>query len=129
MGSPAKMEYKQFEITIIDIDDNNPRFLETSYTFKVIEGQGVGYPIGAVEAVDPDEGSCVTYSASEKDIMEAIFKVDPNTGMISTLKDFDFETEQQKEFYLEIYAAACDKPSKLDLVRANIQIIDINDNR
>ena len=129
LGKPAKFEFKLFEISIIDIDDNAPKFNQSSYTFKVLEGQGVGKEVGRVEAVDPDVNSCVTYQSSTSEPYSEIFEVDPHTGIISTKKDFDFETEIQKEFYFEVYASSCESPQKLDFVRANIQLIDDNDNR
>ena len=128
MGSPARMTYKVFEILLIDIDDNEPKFNQSSYTFTVIENCGIGHTVGQVVATDPDTDGCVIYHTSDSDKYKGIFEVGETTGIIRTLKDFDFETEEQKEFYFEVYAASCKKPEQEDLVRANIQLIDDNDN-
>ena len=129
LGSPAKMSYKLFEITLIDIDDNQPKFNQSSYKFDILEGRGIGWEVGRVTAVDPDIDGCVRYYAADDDIYKAIFKVNETTGVIKTLRDFDYETEKQKEFYFEILAKACKKPEQVALARANIQLIDENDNR
>ncbi|XP_075266400.1 protocadherin-11 X-linked-like isoform X2 [Convolutriloba macropyga] len=128
LGSPARMTYKVFEILLIDIDDNEPKFNQSSYTFTVIENCGIGHTVGQVVATDPDTDGCVIYHTSDSDKYKGIFEVGETTGIIRTLKDFDFETEEQKEFYFEVYAASCKKPEQEDLVRANIQLIDDNDN-
>ncbi|XP_063713121.1 protocadherin-1-like isoform X2 [Symsagittifera roscoffensis] len=128
LGSPAKMSYKLFEITLIDIDDNQPKFNQSSYKFDILEGRGIGWEVGRVTAVDPDIDGCVRYYAADDDIYKAIFKVNETTGVIKTLRDFDYETEKQKEFYFEILAKACKKPEQVALARANIQLIDENDN-
>ena len=53
-------------IFVTDVNDENPHFLDTPYSFRVKEGE-IGAPVGKVRAMDDDSGSNaeIKYSVSK----------------------------------------------------------------
>ena len=48
-------------VTVLDINDNSPTFLKTSYAAAVVENSNIGNTILAVQAKDGDEVSAKYY--------------------------------------------------------------------
>ncbi|CAH2244012.1 jg2522 [Pararge aegeria aegeria] len=75
-------------IKVTDINDNNPKFDEDSYSFQVKEGKSGEY-VGYVHATDIDDGvnAMITYSIPS----HLPFNIDNATGMINTNTELDYE--------------------------------------
>eukprot|EP00105_Crassostrea_gigas_P028827 XP_011450598.1 PREDICTED: cadherin EGF LAG seven-pass G-type receptor 2 [Crassostrea gigas] len=89
----------QTTLTIIvqDVNDNNPVFIPTSYTFSVFEGR-TNEPVGTVTATDSDTGAnaLVNYqisSYSSTDSANLFFIT--STGAITTVTALDYEVKQR----------------------------------
>uniref|UniRef100_UPI003AADD92D protocadherin alpha-3-like n=1 Tax=Centroberyx gerrardi TaxID=166262 RepID=UPI003AADD92D len=129
-GNPPKSGTSEIEIHILDINDNAPIFSSTLYKVKMIENIPIGTAVFTLNATDADEGtnSETVYSLRSKDqdhILD-IFKIDPDTGIISVKGKIDFEDRRA----FEIRAEARDKgqPPMSAHCKVLVEIIDLNDN-
>lgn len=130
LGRPQKSASRILPITVLDINDNAPKFDKTLASFRVTENALNGTAIFRANATDADAGdnARITYSlmTDTKD-----FAVDKATGVLSVANALD--RERQELYELRIRATdgggALNNPSALyseALVR--ITIDDINDN-
>ncbi|XP_030595794.1 protocadherin alpha-3-like isoform X11 [Archocentrus centrarchus] len=129
-GSPPNTGTSEIEINVLDNNDNAPIFSSTLYKIKALENSPVGTTIFTLNATDADEGtnSEIVYSLRSKDqdhILD-IFKIDPETGVISVKGKIDYE--ERKAF--EIRAEARDKgqPPMAAHSKVLVEVIDVNDN-
>lgn len=84
-------------VTVLDVDDERPRFQNATYKFKVAENENSGTEVGRVKAVDldlpPNDG--VVYRLEflpEDHVTAASFAIDPVLGIVYTRKVLDRET-------------------------------------
>uniref|UniRef100_A0A665UKT4 Protocadherin 2 alpha b 5 n=1 Tax=Echeneis naucrates TaxID=173247 RepID=A0A665UKT4_ECHNA len=129
-GSPPKSGTSEIEINVLDINDNAPVFSSTLYKVRIFENSPIGTTIFTLNATDADEGtnSQIVYSLRNKDqghILD-IFKIGPETGIISVKGKIDYE--ERKAF--EIRAEARDKaqPPLSAHTKVLVEVIDVNDN-
>lgn len=114
-------------IVLTDINDNHPSFRQSIYSTIINENIDVATPIiylGAFDA-DIDENADVRF-AIEGDHYDH-FSVNPQTGVISTSADIDYEV---RPFY-NFTALVTDlgTPSLSSSVTVTVQVVDLNDNR
>lgn len=78
-GSPAATASASVLVTVLDDNDNTPRFDKEFYSFELLENLSAGTMIGSVSATDPDLGrnSLLRYSIVQAN---SSFAVDPDTG-------------------------------------------------
>ncbi|XP_071380358.1 protocadherin alpha-3-like isoform X3 [Centroberyx affinis] len=129
-GNPPKSGTSEIEINVLDINDNAPIFSSTLYKVKMIENIAIGTAVFTLNATDADEGtnSEIVYSLRSKDqdhILD-IFRIDPDTGIISVKGKIDFEDRRA----FEIRAEARDKgqPPMSAHCKVLVEVIDLNDN-
>ncbi|XP_060751245.1 protocadherin beta-16-like isoform X27 [Tachysurus vachellii] len=126
-GSPKKSGSMRIHISVLDVNDNAPVCKQSVYKVEVKENNPIGKVLTAISATDSDEGvnGHVSYflaQASEE--ARKLFKINPETGAITTLDTLDYETE--KSFELNINAM--DSGGLADTCNVVIEIIDENDN-
>ncbi|XP_023671970.2 cadherin-6-like [Paramormyrops kingsleyae] len=94
-------------ITLLDVNDNPPRFPQSLSEFSALEATEVGYLVGKVNAIDADVGrnAEVTYSIVEGDGLD-MFKITTETatqgGVITVKKPLDYE--KKKSYTLKVQA-------------------------
>ncbi|XP_076969413.1 protocadherin Fat 3 isoform X5 [Tamandua tetradactyla] len=120
------------DIKVLDLNDNKPVFETSSYETIIMEGMPVGTKVTQVRAIDVDWGANgqVTYSLHSDSqpgkVMEA-FKIDSNTGWISTLKDLDHEMDPT--FTFSVVASDLGEAFSLSSTAlVSVRVTDINDN-
>uniref|UniRef100_A0A3Q1EZ59 Protocadherin alpha-3-like n=1 Tax=Acanthochromis polyacanthus TaxID=80966 RepID=A0A3Q1EZ59_9TELE len=129
-GSPPNTGTSEIEIDVLDNNDNAPLFSNSLYKVKALENIPVGTAIFTLNATDADEGSNseIVYSlrSKDQDYILDIFKIDPETGIISVKGKIDYE--ERKAF--EIRAEARDKgqPPLSAHSKVLVEVIDLNDN-
>uniref|UniRef100_H3A4V0 FAT atypical cadherin 4 n=1 Tax=Latimeria chalumnae TaxID=7897 RepID=H3A4V0_LATCH len=120
---------KKTTISFLVTDENQfaPRFSELLVRFSVPEDLAPGSFIGKVNAEDHDQGInglvtyLITFGNSERD-----FAIDNTTGVITLVKNLDFE--MQSLYMLQICAKDKGWLSKSTSLNVTIQVQDVNDN-
>uniref|UniRef100_A0A3Q2NQU6 Protocadherin-16 n=1 Tax=Fundulus heteroclitus TaxID=8078 RepID=A0A3Q2NQU6_FUNHE len=100
-------------------------FQRSRYTFTVPEDAPVGTSVGGVEASNPaDATETVSYRISSGD-PHSWFSVHPKSGVISTVKPLDHESQPYALLFLQSYT---DASPVYSTTQVNITITDVNDN-
>ncbi|XP_033643933.1 protocadherin-15-like isoform X5 [Asterias rubens] len=111
-------------INILDVNDNNPVFINQQTEFLVVEGVA-GKMVGKVEATDMDEpntpNSRVRYS-----LVSDAFSIDSFNGGIITVVALDRETQDRYE--LDIVASDEAASPRTTTLRITVIVQDVNDN-
>ncbi|NXP06471.1 CADH9 protein, partial [Thinocorus orbignyianus] len=85
-------------ITLTDVNDNPPRFPQSTYQFSSPESASPGTPLGRIKANDPDvgENAEIEYSISNgdgSDMFDIATDKDTQEGIITVKKHLDFENK------------------------------------
>uniref|UniRef100_A0A3Q2TYG1 Protocadherin-16 n=1 Tax=Fundulus heteroclitus TaxID=8078 RepID=A0A3Q2TYG1_FUNHE len=99
-------------------------FQRSRYTFTVPEDAPVGTSVGGVEASNPAGEYTVSYRISSGD-PHSWFSVHPKSGVISTVKPLDHESQPYALLFLQSYT---DASPVYSTTQVNITITDVNDN-
>uniref|UniRef100_A0A8C2EQJ7 Protocadherin 2 alpha a 15 n=1 Tax=Cyprinus carpio TaxID=7962 RepID=A0A8C2EQJ7_CYPCA len=132
LGQPPLSSYKTLSVQVSDVNDNPPEFSLNPIELYMIENNAAGAPILTLSAFDKDlnENSVISYhiikgNGTQSD-MTSFLNINSETGLISALKSFDFETV--KKFHFHILATDSGTPSLSSNVTVNVFILDQNDN-
>ncbi|TRY95501.1 hypothetical protein DNTS_026158, partial [Danionella cerebrum] len=114
-------------VAVLDADEP-PRFSRARYRMDVSENCPPSCTVGRISAVDPDTGltNNIRFSIDPQSDPEALFRVAPDTGLISTVSELDREHEQWHN--ITIIATQRDNPSQVSRVVVAIETLDLNDN-
>ncbi|KAJ6653047.1 hypothetical protein lerEdw1_010133 [Lerista edwardsae] len=94
-------------VTLSDVNDNPPRFPQSSYQFSVVETAPPGSAVGRLRAHDPDEGenALLAYSILDGGDGAEAFIVHTDAlgqdGIITVRKPLDFESRRSYTFRVE----------------------------
>ncbi|XP_030351960.1 cadherin-9 isoform X1 [Strigops habroptila] len=85
-------------ITLTDVNDNPPRFPQSTYQFSSPESAPPGTRLGRIKANDPDvgENAEIEYSISNgdgSDMFDIVTDKDTQEGIITVKKHLDFESK------------------------------------
>ncbi|KAF7698420.1 hypothetical protein HF521_004930 [Silurus meridionalis] len=121
-------------ITIIDVPDLNPQFLNLPNTARVDEHSPVGTSVFKVVARDPDTGvnDVISYTIEDSSV-SGLFQIHPESGVVSVMTDIDREallefnanvklTVKATEANLDVNGVHASTTSELDVL-----IDDVND--
>ncbi|XP_067852119.1 protocadherin gamma-C5-like isoform X1 [Heptranchias perlo] len=131
-GSPPLSTNKTIVVHISDINDNAPRFTQSSYTVYVTENNSPGNSIGSVTAFDPDteHNSQLSYTILESNVqgdpVSSYVSINSENGIIYSKRSFDYE--QLKSFKIRVQAQDAGFPLLSGNVTVNVIILDQNDN-
>ncbi|XP_067851880.1 protocadherin-10-like [Heptranchias perlo] len=131
-GSPPLSTSKFISVLVTDINDNEPRFRQSSYNVYLMENNIPGASIFAVTAIDLDldQNGKVSYSILENQMQgmfaSAYFAINSRNGNIYALRSFDYE--QLKNFQIKIQAQDAGSPPLSSTTFVSIIILDQNDN-
>ena len=123
-GATVLSQRKEFQVVVTDQNDNPPVFNQYSHTASVQEGNQEGVPLFSLNATDVDLGESgrVSYYLLED---STFLDVEPNSGLITTSGEFDFETK--KEHRVRVVARDHGEPRKSSYADVLIHVININD--
>ncbi|KAK7571160.1 hypothetical protein V9T40_014764 [Parthenolecanium corni] len=85
-----------FKIRLIDVNDNAPKFKKGATSGQVLENERPGTVVMKVQAIDEDETPEFKKITYELQDLTDLFEIHPETGVITTKKEFDRE---EKESY------------------------------
>ncbi|XP_038652282.1 protocadherin-1-like isoform X3 [Scyliorhinus canicula] len=128
-GKPSRASTAILRITVLDINDNAPKFERSSYEGTVEENSPVGTSILQVQATDMDLGdnSQIEYTfAQAAESARRLLRLDKNSGWITVQGPVDREQVSQFKFFVH----AKDKAPipKQDRAAVIITVRDKNDN-
>ncbi|XP_052430086.1 protocadherin gamma-A11-like [Carassius gibelio] len=132
LGNPALSASKSLSIEVSDVNDNRPKFPHSPFEIYLFENNPPGQSIFSVSATDEDknENAHITYHIIRGDQtqsdMTSFLNINSETGVISALKSFNFETV--KTFQFHVLATDSGTPSLSSNVTVNVFILDQNDN-
>lgn len=129
-GNPPLRGEMTVNITIQDVNDNQPIFNQSRYFATIPENATVGTTVLQVFATDTDSGEngqleyFINRRQSDKDSM---FKIDQITGLITVNKPLDFETKELHELVLVAKDHGLQPLETTAFV--SIRVTDVNDNQ
>ncbi|XP_064208725.1 protocadherin-16 isoform X3 [Anguilla rostrata] len=115
------------EVTVLDVNDNSPRFESAGYAADVPEDAAAGSPVLAVAAGDDDEGENgrVQYFLSSESA--GTFAVDQDTGRITVAAPLDREKRASYDFLVRAVDSSPAGPRN-STARVTVNVLDVNDN-
>ena len=127
-GDPPLSNHATVNITVLDVNDNQPMFSQVSYNAMINEAATKNEQVVAVRAFDDDSGDNgrVLYRIKSGD-RKSQFKIDEIKGIVSVANG-DLDREMISSYVLEIEASDHGIPVKSSTVLVNIDITDANDN-
>ncbi|XP_050928287.1 protocadherin alpha-8 isoform X39 [Lates calcarifer] len=131
-GDPPLSTFETLSIQVSDVNDNIPEFSHSPLELYLVENNAPGTSIFSVSAFDKDLGdnAAVSYrlirGTGGHNDMASFLNVNSDSGHISALKSFDFET--LKTFQFQVVASDSGTPSLSSNVTVNVFILDQNDN-
>uniref|UniRef100_A0A8C5X3K6 FAT atypical cadherin 4 n=1 Tax=Malurus cyaneus samueli TaxID=2593467 RepID=A0A8C5X3K6_9PASS len=139
-GVQPKLSYAQLVVTILDVNDNKPRFGQPEgYQVSLAENSPSGTELLVLSATDGDLGDngTVRFSLQEAEpalaavgpapvTLRQMFRLDPVSGKLSTISQLD--REEQSHFSLQVLATDLGSPPLSSIARVNVTILDVNDN-
>ncbi|KAG7169023.1 fat-like cadherin-related tumor suppressor-like, partial [Homarus americanus] len=126
-GEPPLSNHATINVTVTDINDNEPIFLQNSYSVIVNEAAIIGERLIQVIATDLDSqaNGRITYGIANGDPNHQ-FRIDQLSGWISVAGPLDRETVAS--YNLEVIALDQGIPQRSGSVMVNIEVSDANDN-
>ena len=93
-------------ISVLDVNDNDPKFDETEKTIYFDENEPAGSRVLRVTAKDQDSGenAHISYSIANVNAEDIPFDIDHLTGVIKSRRLIDYETDK-REYKLQIRAS------------------------
>ncbi|XP_063796976.1 cadherin-related family member 3-like isoform X2 [Pseudophryne corroboree] len=114
-------------VSVTPVNNFDPVFDPTTYTFTVRESSKADTKVGQVTATDKDRPSCITYNIRDGNTgVIDLFWINPKSGSIQLVTRLDYEV--QPSHTLTIEATDCDpiKP-RTALATVKIEVIEEND--
>ncbi|XP_075153661.1 dachsous cadherin-related 1 [Haematobia irritans] len=126
-GSPPAQASTRVMVRILDANDNDPRFLRSSYEFSIEENMSRGSLVGIIGATDLDLGENAAIRYSLVAANNSSFQVNPLTGEITTREPLDRELHS----IYDLVAEARDQgtPYRSSRVTVKVHVTDVNDNQ
>lgn len=116
--------------SLLAVDNRKPVFVNCEgYAPFVQEERDPGTFVIQVNATDPDDHQTIAYSFVTAPGERPKFRIDKNTGLITTIHRFDRdEPIREKEVYITVRATDDGLPNLDDVCTFKVTIEDINDN-
>ncbi|XP_063697447.1 protein dachsous [Culicoides brevitarsis] len=129
-GSPPLRGQMIVNITILDVNDNQPIFNQSRYFATVLENATVHSSVLQVYATDIDDGDngkVEYYINRRQSDRDSMFRIDSKTGLILVNKPLDFETKELHELVI-VAKDNGDLPLETTAF-VTIRVLNINDNQ
>ena len=79
------------EVSVMDVNDNEPKFAQDSFSAALKEDVPVGTVATKIHATDADEGVNGRLTYALLDTADGAFKMDSGTGIVTLAKPLDRE--------------------------------------
>ncbi|XP_052829043.1 putative protocadherin beta-18 isoform X1 [Octopus bimaculoides] len=117
---------RNFSIQVTDVNDVKPHFTKNTFKFLTYENEEPNFPVGFINATDPDLGigGQLSYSLiSDQHILP--FEIS-DFGFISTTRSVDYE--QQDIYKFKVFVKDNGTPSLNNTANVVVEVMDENDN-
>ncbi|XP_045574168.1 protocadherin gamma-C5 [Salmo salar] len=131
-GSPPLTTKKTIPVSIIDVNDNPPKFSQSSYNVYLKENGPPGSMLSSVSASDLDfrDNAKISYSILESKVQDVSVSsyvyINSDNGSIYSMHSFDYE--KVKVFQILVQAKDHGSPSLSSNATVHVFILDQNDN-
>ncbi|GCB81442.1 hypothetical protein scyTo_0022508, partial [Scyliorhinus torazame] len=125
-GIPQHSSSVSVSVTVLDVNDNSPTFMDSSYSIDIPENSAASTVVLEVSATDGDEGSngeVLYYLSSDA---QGMFHID-EMGKISTVMSLDREKQTSYTFLVRAVDSAPSDP-RSSTTRVEVNVKDVNDN-
>ncbi|XP_060593837.1 cadherin-23-like [Ruditapes philippinarum] len=112
-------------ITLLDINDNAPTFLQTPYTVNVSENAQNPTILLTITAIDVDEDNEISYQITDG-VNKSSFHINPSSGVFSKVGQLD--REKVSNITLNISATDNGIPNMSTFTTIEVTVLDFNDN-
>ncbi|KAL9905398.1 fat-like cadherin-related tumor suppressor homolog isoform X2 [Glossina fuscipes] len=126
-GSPPLSNQAFVNVTILDVNDNQPQFAQNVYRVRISEDAKKGEKVLQIIATDEDshQNGVIKYNIERGDRLKQ-FSIDEFTGYVYARDKLDRETISS--YVLEIRACDTGSPELCNYIEINVDILDVNDN-
>ncbi len=127
-GVPPRTGTAVLRVSIVDMNDETPEFVQSVYNFEVEENMHISTVVGRVAATDKDTAPFNKIKFSIDSFyggMDA-FNIDEDTGEITTVAVLD--REKKEKYNLVIVATNEDNPQMRNSINTSVFVLDQNDN-
>ncbi|XP_032558656.1 protocadherin alpha-2-like isoform X1 [Chiroxiphia lanceolata] len=129
-GRPSLTGTMEVVISVLDVNDNAPKFNQSVYKVKVLEGSELGTLLITLSATDPDEGinSDIIYLFGRHVTTEVkeMFTIDENKGEIRLQGKLDYE--EMNSYEIPVEARDKGSPPWSGHCKVLLEVLDVNDN-
>lgn len=117
---------KVFNITVVDINDENPQFNPSSQSVTIREDAESGSRVAAFRASDGDggDGGRVKYRLGMGNFNDT-FQIS-TSGVVTLARRLDFE--EKSSFSVEVIAEDMGSPGLLGVATLSVSVVNVNDN-
>ncbi|XP_051779861.1 cadherin-23 isoform X1 [Erpetoichthys calabaricus] len=113
-------------VNLLDLNDNDPTFMNLPFTADVLEGVPSGSSIFQVSVMDPDEADNGLIKLQMQVGMPRMdFIINGSTGLVTSTVTLDREKTQ--EYYLRVVAMDSGQFPRISTSTLTIRVLDIND--
>uniref|UniRef100_A0A672P6X0 Cadherin EGF LAG seven-pass G-type receptor 3 n=1 Tax=Sinocyclocheilus grahami TaxID=75366 RepID=A0A672P6X0_SINGR len=124
-GAPPLSATASVTITVMDVNDNRPEFLQKEYYVRLNEDAAVGTSVVSVTAVDRDVNSAVTYQITGGNTRNRFaISTASGAGLVSLALPLDYK--QERRYVLTVTAS---DRTLHDTCQVHINITDANTHR
>ncbi|XP_032878928.1 protocadherin-9 isoform X2 [Amblyraja radiata] len=124
-GNPPLQSQAAVIVTILDENDNNPKFTHNHFQFFVSENLPKYSTVGVITVTDADAGENAEVMASVVGDNDN-FILHPVNGVIRS--NVSFDRELQSSYTFEVKAIDRGRPVRTSIAKVTINVIDVNDN-
>lgn len=127
LGIPSLHSNVSILINVIDVNNRKPIFDRPEYDAEIPENRPVNTTVLSIAANDLDlqSNGVVSYRIISQ-FPDTSFKINENTGLVSTTKELDYEHKRQYTITVQAYDHGF--PSLSSVVIATFNVTDQNDN-
>ncbi|KAL5011917.1 hypothetical protein ScPMuIL_010468 [Solemya velum] len=130
LGIPSLNHTKRFMVTVLDENDNAPRFYQQNYHVRISENNEINAPLLKVQATDYDlagsKNAEIIYFLDIPTLHD--LHIDSSTGLVTVGSVLDRESISDSKFEFKVFAHDDGSPTSLTgSAMVYVTVLDIND--
>ncbi|XP_060035612.1 LOW QUALITY PROTEIN: protocadherin alpha-1-like [Erinaceus europaeus] len=129
-GKPELEDSVQLLITVLDVNDNPPLFVQAVYRVHLLETTENGTLVTTLNASDADDGVngeiIFSFGTDVPLHIRKQFSIDSSSGEITLVSRLDHE--ERKSYEIQVRAVDKGSPSMSNHCKVLVKVLDVNDN-